>query len=78
MDKSAFATALHPLLTGSIASDKGPASGVGDDPGGGGSGGSTITGAIISGNSDNISNTHPSTSLRRAVTTRARATTTAH
>ena len=57
VDKSAFATAHHPLLTGSIASDKGPASGVGDDPGGGGSDGNTIKDTTTS---DNISNTHPS------------------
>ena len=31
-----------------------------DDPGGGGSGGSTIKGPITSGNSNNICNTHPS------------------
>ena len=57
VNKAAFATALHPLLTGSIASDKGPASGVGDDPGGSGSGGSTIKDTTTS---DNISTTHPS------------------
>ena len=55
--KSAFATALHLLLTGSIASDMGPASVVSDDPSGGGSGGSTIKDTTTS---DNISNTHPS------------------
>ena len=49
-----------PPLTWPNATDKGPTSGVGDDPGGGGSGGSTIKDTITSGNSDNISNTHPS------------------
>ena len=49
-----------PPSIGPYTSDKGPAPGVDDDPGGGGGGGSTIKDTITSGNSDNISNTHPS------------------